>query len=65
MSEQAGKTSGLQAIGFPQTGRLHWNLSEPELYEEAVARQWSATRDIPWAELPELPSDIELAMCQV
>ena len=38
MSEQAGTTPGLQAIGFPQTGRLHWNLSEPALYEEAIRR---------------------------
>ena len=38
MSEQAGTTPGLQAIGFLQTGRLHWNLSEPALYEEAIRR---------------------------
>lgn len=38
MSEQAGTTLGLQAIGFLHTGRLHWNLSEPALYEEAIRR---------------------------
>jgi hypothetical protein len=42
-----------------------WAENVRELYEEAVARQWSATRDIPWNELPELPSDIEHAVCQV
>ncbi|MDP7066938.1 MAG: hypothetical protein QF637_04895, partial [Acidimicrobiales bacterium] len=36
-----------------------------ELYEEAVSRQWSSTRDIPWGDLRELPSDIEHAMCQL
>lgn len=42
-----------------------WADNVMELYEEAVARQWSATRDIPWGELPELPDDIEHAICQV
>ena len=42
-----------------------WADNVVELYEEAVARQWSATRDIPWAELHELPSDVEHAMCQL
>lgn len=42
-----------------------WAENVRQLYEEAVARQWSATRDIPWAELPELPDDIEHAICQL
>lgn len=42
-----------------------WADNVMELDEEAVARQWSATRDIPWGELPELPDDIEHAICQV
>ena len=42
-----------------------WSANVTELYEEAVARQWSATRDIPWGELHELPSDVEHAMCQL
>ena len=42
-----------------------WADNVVELYEEAVARQWSATRDIPWTELPELPDEIEHAICQV
>lgn len=35
------------------------------LYEEAKARQWNATRDIPWAELSALPEDLEKATCQL
>ncbi|MGC8512290.1 MAG: ferritin-like domain-containing protein [Acidimicrobiales bacterium] len=42
-----------------------WSDNVTELYEEAVARQWSATRDIPWGEIAELPSDLEHAVCQV
>jgi hypothetical protein len=42
-----------------------WAENVRELYEEAVARQWSATRDIPWGDLTELPDDIEHAMCQL
>jgi hypothetical protein len=42
-----------------------WAENVVELYEEAVARQWSATRDIPWSELQELPDDVEHAVCQV
>ncbi len=41
-----------------------WSDNLMELYEEAVSRQWSATRDIPWSELPELDPDLEHAMCQ-
>ena len=35
------------------------------LYEEAKARQWNATRDIPWEELEALPEDLEKATCQL
>jgi hypothetical protein len=42
-----------------------WGENVIELYEEAVARQWSATRDIPWGDLQELPDDMEHAMCQL
>ena len=41
-----------------------WADNVVELYEEAVARQWSATRTS-LNELPELPSDLGHAMCQV
>jgi hypothetical protein len=42
-----------------------WSDNVMSLYEEAVSRQWSATRDIPWSELPELDPDLEHAMCQL
>ena len=42
-----------------------WSDNVMELYEEAVSRQWSATRDIPWTELPELDPDLEHAMSQL
>jgi hypothetical protein len=42
-----------------------WSENLLDLYEEAVSRQWSATRDIPWTELPDLDPDIEHAMCQL
>jgi hypothetical protein len=35
------------------------------LYEEAKARQWNATRDIPWSELERLPEVLEKATCQL
>ena len=42
-----------------------WAENIVPLYEEAVARQWSATRDIPWDELKPLPEDLERAQCQI
>ncbi|HWO93586.1 MAG TPA: ferritin-like domain-containing protein [Dehalococcoidia bacterium] len=42
-----------------------WSESVELLYEEALQRQWSSARDIPWDQLTELPDDVELAMCQV
>ncbi len=42
-----------------------WSEAVSMLYEEAHQRQWSSATDIPWEELPELPDDIEMAMCQL
>lgn len=42
-----------------------WADNVVALYEEAKARQWNATRDIPWHELTPLPEDLEKAMCQL
>ncbi len=44
---------------------LVWADNVVPLYEEAVARQWSATRDIPWDTLKPLPEDLERAQCQI
>ena len=41
-----------------------WSYNVESLYEEAVSRQWSATRDLPWDQLKPLPDDLERAMCQ-
>jgi len=42
-----------------------WLKNGAQLYEEAVARQWSSATDIPWTEMEELPDDIERAECQL
>jgi len=42
-----------------------WADNVITLYEEAKARQWNATRDIPWSELERLPDDLEKATCQL
>lgn len=42
-----------------------WADNCAELYEEAIARQWSSARDVPWERLEELPDDIERAVCQL
>jgi len=42
-----------------------WSDNVNTLYEEAKARQWNATRDIPWEELTPLPDDLEKATCQM
>jgi hypothetical protein len=42
-----------------------WAENVISLYEEAKARQWNATRDIPWGELAPLPDDLEKATCQL
>jgi len=42
-----------------------WADNVETLFEEAKARQWNATRDIPWAELEPLPEDLEKATCQL
>jgi hypothetical protein len=42
-----------------------WADNVVTLYEEAKARQWNATRDIPWEELKPLPEDLEKATCQL
>lgn len=44
---------------------LVWADNVESLYDEAISRQWDATRDIPWHDLEPLPPDMERAMCQV
>jgi hypothetical protein len=42
-----------------------WANNAAKLYEEAVARQWTAARDVGWDKLQPLREDLERAMCQV
>jgi hypothetical protein len=42
-----------------------WLRNGSELYEEAVARQWSSATDIPWTTLKPLEDDLERAECQL
>ncbi|MGH7988302.1 MAG: ferritin-like domain-containing protein [Candidatus Binataceae bacterium] len=57
---------GLPSLGFTLNEKHEcWADNAAELYEEAVARQWSSARDIPWHELEPLPDDLERAMCQL
>lgn len=56
----------LPSLGFTVNEKAEcWADNAMELYEEAVARQWSSARDIPWDELKPLPDDLERAMCQL
>ncbi|MEE9284434.1 MAG: ferritin-like domain-containing protein [Dehalococcoidia bacterium] len=41
-----------------------WADNLETLYEEAMSRQWSATKDIPWDKLEPMPQDQERALCQ-
>jgi hypothetical protein len=71
-TNQSGRMRGSAPRPDAQNIAYHWmNKSESwsdsamMLYEEAVQRQWSSATDIPWAELPDLPEEMELAMSQL
>ena len=42
-----------------------WGEDLGTIYTKAVNNQWSAARDIPWSQLPKLPTGLESAVCQV
>lgn len=42
-----------------------WAQNLPDLYEQAKSKQWNASTDIPWGELPPLADDLERAVCQL
>jgi len=53
-------------FSFPINTKLEvWADNLADLYEEGNARQWDATRDIRWGELPVLADDLELATAQL
>jgi hypothetical protein len=68
-----GRPRGTQPrTGVPRVGNYPvrtkadiWLRNGAELYEEAVARQWSSATDIPWQEIKPLPDEIERAQCQL
>lgn len=42
-----------------------WAAEVADLYEQATASQWDASKDIPWSALTPLPDAIERAICQL
>ncbi|MGD9892562.1 MAG: hypothetical protein AB7R89_34270 [Dehalococcoidia bacterium] len=68
-----GRTRGsIARSGVPRVGNYSvrtkadiWLRNGSELYEEAVARQWSSATDIPWHTIKPLADDIERAECQL
>ena len=42
-----------------------WSQNVIGLYEEAVSRQWSAARDIPWDKLTPLSKEMEKSLCHI
>ena len=77
MPERAEPSSGFAPRGaqvepggprypFSMLDRDH--VAPPEvarLYDQAVAAQWNANRDIPWDRIPQLPGAIQRALGQV
>jgi hypothetical protein len=42
-----------------------WTKELNTIYRQATANQWSAGRDVPWEELPKLPTEVEHAVAQI
>ena len=58
--------SGGPRFAFTLTEKRRvWAEELATIYRQATTNQWSATKDIPWANLPKLPGDIESAVCQI
>lgn len=52
--------SGGPQFAFPlRQKREVWAQNLVSIYKQAVANQWSAARDIPWAALPKLPIELD------
>ena len=57
---------GVPDFGFSLNAKDEiWADNVLDLYEQAKESQWNASTDIPWSELPELPDELEWAVCQV
>ena len=59
---EADPRSNAHARQYRDKGDV-WSESAMLLYEEALQRQWSSARDIPWDTIGDQPDDIEKAMC--
>ena len=58
--------SGGPEFGFTlRQKRDVWARDLNAIYAQAAANQWSASRDIPWGELPKLPREVEIAIAQI
>jgi TusA-related sulfurtransferase len=58
--------SGAPAFDFTINSRnAVWAVEVADLYEQATANQWDASRDIPWHLLQPLPDPLERAVCQL
>lgn len=61
----AERDADLPSLGYRLNSKYEvWSDNAASLYEEAKTRQWNATTDIPWQDLPPLPESIERAMCR-
>jgi TusA-related sulfurtransferase len=57
---------GAPAFDFSINSRdAVWAVEVADLYEQATANQWDASRDIPWHLLKPLPDPLERAVCQL
>jgi TusA-related sulfurtransferase len=57
---------GAPAFDFSiNTRETVWAAEVADLYEQATANQWDASRDIPWHLLQPLPEPLERAVCQL
>ena len=77
MPERADVSSGFAPRGarvepggppYPFTLVERDRVAAPEtaqLYDQAIAAQWDATRDIPWSKVGAHPAPLETAVCQI
>lgn len=57
--------AGVPDFGFDLNKKDEvWSDNLLDLYEQSKENQWNASTDIPWDDLPELPEDMEWAVCQ-
>jgi TusA-related sulfurtransferase len=62
----ASMEEGVPPIEFSIRRRTDiWADSVAELYQQATANQWQASRDIPWNELSPLDQSVEKSVCQI